>query len=106
MTTSPLATYRHDPANVAGTLDFLKRTRSELRELRRVQVAADWLRAIDVNGDCFEVSGLGYGDAAVVPVLDSLNAVFKRDSIHNPIDRPFKEFKTGKRRPWAEDRVM
>ena len=103
---TPLATWQHDGEQLQATLDFLKRTRSELHELRRVQVATDWLKAFDVNGDCFEVTGIGYGDADIVPVLDSLNTVFKRESIHNPIDRPFKEFKTGKRRPWAEDRVM
>lgn len=102
----PLATHRHHSDRLNETLDFLKRTRSELSELRRVQVSTEWLRVFDVNGDCFEVTGLGYVDAEVVPVLDSVNAVYKRESIANVIERPFKEFKTGKRRPWAEDRVM
>jgi len=102
----PRATWRHNAEQLQATLDFLKRTRSELRELRRVQLARDWLRVFDVNGDSFEVTDIGYPDAEIVPVLDSLNAVYKRESIHKPIDRPYKEFKTGKRRPWAEDRVM
>ena len=106
MEIQPLATHPHDPDDLQATLGFLKRTRSELRELRRVQVATDWLRAFDVNGSCFEVTELGYPDADIVPVLDSINAVFKRESIHQEFARPFKEFKTGKRRPWAEDRVM
>ena len=100
----PQATHEH--VELQLTLDFLKRIRSELRETRRVQVATDWLRVFDVNGDCFEVTGLGYSDSDIVAVLDALNAVYKRESIHNPLDRPYKEFKTGKRRPWAEDRVM
>ncbi len=103
---TPQATHQHDSNNLTATLDFLKRTRSELRELRRVQVAVDWLRVFDVNSECFEVTGLGYPDADIIPVLDAINAVFKHESIHTPIERPFKEFKTGKRRPWAEDRVM
>lgn len=104
--TTPQATHQHDSSELTATLDFLKRTRSELRELRRVQVAVDWLRVFDVNGECFEVTGIGYPDADIIPVLDGINAVFKRESIHMPIARPCKEFKTGKRRPWAEDRVM
>ena len=106
MSHEPIASHRHIDGQLDDTLVFLKRIRSELREVRRVQVAADWVRVFDVNADCFEVTGLGYPDADIIPVLDSLNAVYKRDSIHNPFDRPFKEFKTGKRRPWAEDRVM
>ena len=106
MANNPLATHEHEPGQLSETLAFLKRIRSELHEVRRVRVATDWLHVFDVNGDCFEVTGIGYPDADIVPVLDSLNAVYKRESIHNPFDRPFKEFKTGKRRPWAEDRVM
>lgn len=106
MANNPTATHQHKSGQLDQTLVFLKRIRSELRETRRVQVATDWLLVFDVNGDCFEVTGLGYPDADIVPVLDSLNAVYKRESIHNPLERPFKEFKTGKRRPWAEDRVM
>ena len=106
MSHNPVATHTHDRENLSDTLDFLKRIRSELSETRRVQVATDWLLVFDVNGDCFEVTGLGYVDEEIVAVLDSLNTVYKRESIHNPIERPFKEFKTGKRRCWAEDRVM
>ena len=102
----PLATHIHDPENLTETLNFLKRIRSELRETRRVQVAVDWLQVFDVNGDCFEVTGIGYPDEQVIPILDALNTVYKHESIHAEIARPFKEFKTGKRRPWAEDRVM
>jgi hypothetical protein len=106
MAHNPLATHRHENGQLDHTLAFLKRIRSELRETRRVQVADAWLRIFDVNGDCFEVTGIGYGDADIVPVLNALNTVYRPDSIHQPIDRPYKEFKTGKRRPWAEDRVM
>ena len=31
---------------------------------------------------------------------------FKPEAIHNPTDRPYKEFLTGRRHAWAEDRVM
>jgi hypothetical protein len=35
-----------------------------------------------------------------------VNTVYNRDTIHDPIAEPYKEFKTGRRYPWAQDRVM
>lgn len=102
----PLATFRYEPGQVDQVLEFLKRTRNELRTLRRVRVWIDQLRVYDVNGDCFEVTGVGYPDDAIKPILDAVHTSYKPDSIHNAFSGPFKEFKTGKRRPWAEDRVM
>ena len=60
----------------------------------------------DVNGDYFELRGLGYPDAEIIPVLKSFDTPFKPDRIHLPIDAPYKEFITGRRYPWAYDRVM
>ncbi|MEK6239150.1 MAG: hypothetical protein N2C14_30910 [Planctomycetales bacterium] len=102
----PTAEHAHHSGGVAETLEFLKRMRSELRTLRKVRAWTDRLQIFDVNGDYFEVSGLGYPDEDVVVVLQTVNAVFKPESIHNPLDRPYKEFKAGKRYPWARDRVM
>jgi hypothetical protein len=64
------------------------------------------MQVFDVNGDCFEVTGIGYPDDEIKPILDAVHTSYKPDSIHNAFSGPFKEFKTGKRRPWAEDRVM
>lgn len=102
----PLATHAFLPQGLDAALEFLKRTRSELRSLLFVRVWTDRLRVYDVNGDCFEVTGLGYQDEAVIPALRFVNTAFKPEAIHNPIDLPYKEFKTGRRHPWAEDRVM
>ncbi len=60
----------------------------------------------DINGDFFEVQALGYADDDVVAALQAVNTAFKPESIHAPTDAEFKEFKTGRRHPWAEDRVM
>lgn len=103
---APKATHDYTPGGVDAAVEFVKRTRAELRTLRKVRVWTDKLHIIDVNKDCFEVRGLGYPDADVVPVLKQLNTAFNPDTIHNPVDLEYKEFDTGRRHPWAEDRVM
>jgi hypothetical protein len=102
----PLATHDFTPGGVDAALEFLKRTRAELRTLRKVRVFKDRLHVIDVNKDYFEVRGVGYADAEIVPLLRNLNTAFNPETIHNPIDAEYKEFDTGRRYPWAYDRVM
>ncbi|MBW3542287.1 MAG: hypothetical protein KY476_18625 [Planctomycetes bacterium] len=101
-----LASHDFQPGDVPAALEFLKRTRSELRTLRMVRVWRDRLEAIDVNGDALEIRGLGWPNAEIVPVLDNLNTAYKPERIHDPIEDDFKEFKTGRRYAWAADRVM
>ena len=50
----------HVYENVDAALQFLKRTRAELRSLRHARVGPDWLHVIDINRDVFEVRGVGY----------------------------------------------
>lgn len=102
----PLAKFDYVPDNLDDALRFLKRTRDELRELRMVRVWPDRLQVFDVNLDIFEIRGIGYPDAEVVALLDAVNAVYKKDAIHSPAPGEYKEFKTGRRYPWAQDRVM
>jgi hypothetical protein len=104
--TPPVAAFEHRADQPDATLDFLKQMRYQLRELRLTRVGEHWLRVYDVNGDYYEIIGLGYADPKILTVLDAINAAFNRETIHVPTARPYKEFKTGKRRPWAEDRVM
>ena len=102
----PLATFDHAKGDVAPTLEFLKRTRWELRFLRKARVWPDRLQVIDVNGDCFEVRGVGYPDGEIVPLLRAVNTAFDPQLIHDPTHLEYKEFDTGRRHTWAEDRVM
>jgi len=102
----PLATYDYADGGLEAAIAFFQRTRSELRMLRMVRVSAEWVRLYDVNGDYFELRGLGYLDRDVVPVLRSFDTPFNPESIHKPTGVEFKEFKTGRRHPWAADRVM
>jgi len=104
--TAPLAIHDYSPDCLAAALEFLKRTRNELRTLRKVRVWTDKLHIIDVNKDYFEIRGIGYPDADIVPLLRNLNTAFNPQTIHDPITADYKEFDTGRRHPWAEDRVM
>lgn len=101
-----VASCRYQPGEVDAVLEFLKRTRSELRMLRRVRVYRDRVQIFDVNGDWFEVEGVGYPDRDVVPVLFAVNTAFNRETIHAETKDEYKEFKTGRRYTWAADRVM
>ena len=101
-----IATHDFSNGGLEASLEFFRRTRDELRALRKVQVSTDWVRLFDVNGDYFELTGLGYPDEEIVPVLKSFDTPFKPESIHAPIKAPYKEFITGCRYPWAADRVM
>ncbi len=103
---TPLATHDYTPGGLDAALEFLKRTRAELRTLRKVRVWKDKVQVIDVNKDYFEVRGVGYSDADVVPLLRNLNTAFDPQKIHEPTELEYKEFDTGRRHPWAEDRVM
>jgi hypothetical protein len=102
----PIAVHLFEPDGVPATLEFLKRARSELRTLRKVHVWPDRWRLFDVNGDYFEILGIGYTSPEIIPLLDAVNTVYNRDLIHDPTSQPHKEFLTGRRHPWAEDRVM
>src|SRR4051812_40841294 len=98
---SPLAVHDYQPGGLDAALEFLKRTRAELRQLRMVRVGKDVFRVYDVNQDVFEIRGLGYRDPDLIPLLKDINAVYNPSTIHDPIDGPYKEFKTGRCHPWA-----
>jgi hypothetical protein len=103
---APVATHDYTPGGLPAALEFLKRTRWELRQLRRVLVWKDRLQVLDVNKDAFEIRGIGYTDVDIVPLLKMVNAAFNPETIHQPIDGECKEFDTGRAHTWAHDRVM
>jgi hypothetical protein len=102
----PLAAHEYRAGELDAALEFLKRTRRELRSLRKVRVWLERVQVFDVNGDYFEVRGIGFSDADIVPLLRFVNTAFNHETIHNPTGQPYKEFNTGRRHNWAEDRVM
>jgi hypothetical protein len=103
---APLAVHDFVPGGLETAMVFLKRTRAELRQLRLVRIGINFLRIYDVNQDFFEIRGLGYTEPDLIPLLKSINAVYNPETIHQPTSDDYKEFKTGRCRPWAEDRVM
>ena len=72
----PLAHSRLSSRRACAALEFLKRTRWELRSLRKVHVWSDRLQIFDINGDSFEVRGIGYTDSDIIPLLRAVNAAF------------------------------
>src|SRR5882757_7483233 len=98
---TPLATHDFLPGEITAALEFIKRTRWELRELWMVRVWKDRYQLIDVNKDFFEIRGVGYPDTDIVPLLRAVNAAFDPATIHDPIEAEYKEFLTGRRFPWA-----
>ena len=103
---TPLASHDYTLGGLEAALEFLKRTRAELRAIRMVRVWPDRLQVIDVNKDCFEIRGIGYANPDIVPLLRMINTAFDPTKIHDATTLEYKEFDTGRRRPWAEDRVM
>jgi hypothetical protein len=103
---APLATHDFTPGGADAAREFLKRTRWELRMLRKVRVYADRLEVFDINGDVFLVMGVGYPDADIIPLLRAVNTAFDPLTIHDPTNLEYKELLTGRRHCWAEDRVM
>src|SRR6516164_963370 len=95
-----LATHDFATGGLEAAQEFLKRTRAELRQLRKVRVWKDKLHVIDVNKDGFEVRGIGYCDAEIVPLLRMINTAFNPKTLHDPTDLEFKEFDTGRRHCW------
>lgn len=105
-TPEPKASIDAAAGEIDAVLSFMKQMRYEFRELRFVRIGRDFVQVFDVNHDSYIIQGLGYPDTDCVAVLDAVNAVYKPESIHDATDQPWKEFKTGKRRTWAVDRVM
>src|SRR5262249_12659122 len=70
----PKATHDYCPGELTAALEFLKRTRSELRSLRKARVWRDRIEIFDINGDWFEVRNIGWPDADLVELLRAVNA--------------------------------
>ena len=103
---TPLAIHDFASADLLRALEFLKRTRWESARTAHGPRLIDRLQIIDVNKDYFEVRGVGYPGPDVVQLLRAVNTAFDPATIHDHTTAEYKEFFTGRRHTWAEDRVM
>jgi hypothetical protein len=78
---APLATHDYTPGCLDAALEFLKRTRAELRSLRKARLSTDRFQIIDVNKYCFEVRGVGCPDADIAPLLRAVITAFDLQTI-------------------------
>jgi hypothetical protein len=78
--TEPLAQQDYQSGTLTDAIEFLKRTRSELRELRKVRIWLDRIQVFDINGDYFEIVGVGYPDRAAVALLGAHCLQSRNDS--------------------------
>ena len=106
LVSEPKATHDWSAGGLAEALEFLKRTRWELRSLRKARLWRDRLQIFDVNGDWFEVRGIGWADPEAAALLRAVNGAFNPQTVHQPPPGEYREIDTGRRHPWAEDRVM
>lgn len=86
----PLATHDFADGGLEAALAFFHRTRDELRTLRRVRVSTESVRLFDVNGDFFELRGLGYPDPNIIPVLKSFDTPLQTGSDPRSRRRPLQ----------------
>ena len=56
-----------------------------MRSLRSSRVSRDYLQIFDVNHDIFEVRGVGYPDAEIVPILQAINTAFDPTKVHDRV---------------------
>lgn len=102
----PLATHDYKPGELNAALEFLKRARWELRALRKALVWRGRVQVFDINGDYFELRGVGYPDADVAALLRAVNGAFDPETINQAPPGEYREVPTGRRYTWAQDRVM
>ena len=62
-----MASHRHEAGGLDQTLEFLKRTRSELDNSGGYSSSGTTVHVYDVNRDAFEIVGLGYADPDISP---------------------------------------
>ena len=92
------------PEEVAA---FLADQRHQLKPFRRVVVAPDQTRVVDVNRNEVVFHGVTYGHPLLEAVLRGAGASFDPANFHTPpIGQQTREFGCTARYPWAHDRIL
>ncbi len=92
------------PEEVAA---FLADQRQRMKPFRRVIVAAERTRVVDVNRNEVVFPGVTYGHALLESVLRCAGASFDPTNFHTPpTGQTTREFGCTARHPWAHDRIL
>lgn len=86
---------------------FLAEQRQRLKPLRRVVVASDQTRVVDVNRSEVVFPGVTFGHPLLETVLRSAGASFDPTNFQTPpTGQQSREFGCTARYPWAHDRIL
>ncbi len=86
---------------------FLADQRQRLKPFRRVIVASDRTRVLDVNRDEVVFPGVTFGHPLLEVVLRGAGASFDPKNFHTaPAGQQTREFGCTARYPWAHDRIL
>ena len=86
---------------------FLADQRQRLKPFRRVIVAADRTRVVDVNRSEVILPGVTFGHVLLEAVLRHAGAAFDPATCHTPPNgQTPREFGCTARYPWAHDRIL
>ncbi len=86
---------------------FLADQRQRLKSFRRVLVAADRTRVVDVNRSELVFPGVTFGHPLLETVLRGAGASFDPATCHTPpAGQQTREFGCTARYPWAHDRIL
>jgi len=92
------------PEDVAA---FLADQRQRLKPFRRVLVAADRTRVVDVNRSELVFPGVTFGHPLLETVLRAAGASFDPANFNTPpTGQQTREFGCTARYPWAHDRIL
>ncbi|MEN9573591.1 MAG: hypothetical protein RL514_1446 [Verrucomicrobiota bacterium] len=86
---------------------FLADQRQRLKPFRRVVVAPDQTRVVDLNRNEVNFPGVTYGHPLLESVLRGAGAAFDPANCHTPpTGQQTREFGCTARYPWAHDRIL
>jgi hypothetical protein len=99
-------TYRYDPGDPDVIRKILLAQRRGFNTANRARVERGRTSILDINGDAFVIEGLGYGDANLVPLLQSLGAAFNPQELRRlgPDESVTREYPLSRAWAWGAER--
>lgn len=100
----------YDAERYAGDSDLVRRILQAQRRCcnlaNRVSVSADEVIIFDLNGDGFNIKGLGYGCEHLIPLLQTVGAAFDPRQLRKvkSSDPDLREYEIHRAWAWGEER--